>query len=122
MKNDNNLGNKKRKKINKIKEELARLREKLSASENKQPLSSLKPKSKKIQAKTKQAKSQKFQVIEAQSKPESQNSNIDKTKTNNKSISSKTHNTAKTNNQKQIFYKAKHLLEHELYDRNTQHL
>ena len=69
MKNDNNMGNKKRKKINKIKEELARLREKLSASENKQPSSSLKPKPKKIQAKTKQAKSQKFQVIEAQSKP-----------------------------------------------------
>ena len=64
------MGNKKRKKINKIKEELARLREKLSASENKQPSSSLKPKPKKIQAKTKQAKSQKFQVIEAQSKPE----------------------------------------------------
>ncbi len=68
MKNDNNLGNKKRKKINKIKEELARLREKLSASENKQPSSSLKPRPKKIQAKTKQAKSQKFQVIEAQRK------------------------------------------------------
>ena len=68
MKNDNNMGNKKRKKINKIKEELARLREKLSASENKQPSSSLKPKPKKIQAKTKQAKSQKFQVIEAQRK------------------------------------------------------
>jgi len=68
VKNDSNLGNKKRKKINKIKEELARLREKLSASENKQPSSSLKPKSKKIQAKTKQAKSQKFQVIEAQRK------------------------------------------------------
>ncbi len=68
MKNDSNLGNKKRKKINKIKEELARLREKLSASENKQPSSSLKPKPKKIQAKTKQAKSQKFQVIEAQRK------------------------------------------------------
>jgi len=68
MKNDNNLGNPKLKKINKIKEELARLREKLSASENKQPSSSLKPKPKKIQAKTKQAKSQKFQVIEAQSK------------------------------------------------------
>jgi len=47
---------------------LARLREKLSASENKQPSSSLKPKPKKIQAKTKQAKSQKFQVIEAQRK------------------------------------------------------
>jgi len=62
------MGNKKRKKINKIKEELARLREKLSASENKQPSSSLKPKPKKIQAKTKQAKSQKFQVIEAQRK------------------------------------------------------
>jgi len=68
VKNDSNLGNKKQKKINKIKEELARLREKLSASENKQPSSSLKPKSKKIQAKTKQAKSQKFQVIEAQRK------------------------------------------------------
>ena len=64
------MGNKKRKKINKIKEELARLREKLSASENKQPSSSLKPKPKKIQAKTKQAKSQKFQVIEAQRKAE----------------------------------------------------
>ena len=70
MKNDNNLGNPKLKKINKIKEELARLREKLSASENKQPSSSLKPKPKKIQAKTRQAKNKKFQVIEAQSKPE----------------------------------------------------
>ena len=70
MKNDNNLGNPKLKKINKIKEELARLREKLSASENKQPSSSLKPKSKKIQAKTKQAKNKKSRVIEAQSKPE----------------------------------------------------
>ena len=70
MKNDNNLGNPKLKKINKIKEELARLREKLSASENKQSSSSLKPKSKKIQAKTRQAKNKKFQVIEAQSKPE----------------------------------------------------
>ena len=70
MKNDNNLGNKKRKKINKIKEELARLREKLSVSENKQSSFSLRSKSKKIQAKTRQAKNKKFQVIEAQSKPE----------------------------------------------------
>ena len=70
MKNDNNLGNPKLKKINKIKEELARLREKLSASENKQPSSSLKPKPKKIQAKTRQAKNKKFQVIEAQRKAE----------------------------------------------------
>jgi len=62
------MGNKKRKKINKIKEELARLREKLSASENKQSSFSSRSKSKKIQAKTKQAKSQKFQVIEAQRK------------------------------------------------------
>ena len=68
MKNDNNLGNPKLKKINKIKEELARLREKLSASENKQSSFSSRSKSKKIQAKTKQAKSQKFQVIEAQRK------------------------------------------------------
>ena len=68
MKNDNNLGNPKLKKINKIKEELARLREKLSASENKQSSFSSSSKSKKIQAKTKQAKSQKFQVIEAQRK------------------------------------------------------
>jgi len=68
VKNDSNLGNKKRKKINKIKEELARLREKLSASENKQSSFSSRSKSKKIQAKTKQAKSQKFQVIEAQRK------------------------------------------------------
>jgi len=70
VKNDNNLGNKKRKKINKIKEELARLREKLSVSENKQSSFSLRSKSKKIQAKTRQAKNKKFQVIEAQSKPE----------------------------------------------------
>ena len=68
MKNDSNLGNKKRKKINKIKEELARLREKLSASENTQSSFSSRSKSKKIQAKTKQAKSQKSQVIEAQRK------------------------------------------------------
>ena len=70
MKNDNNLGNPKLKKINKIKEELARLREKLSASENKQSSFSLKPKFKKIQDKTKQAKNKKSRVIEAQSKPE----------------------------------------------------
>ena len=68
MKNDSNMGNKKRKKINKIKEELARLREKLSASENKQSSFSSRSKPKKIQAKTKQAKSQKSQVIEAQRK------------------------------------------------------
>jgi len=70
MKNDNNLGNQKRKKINKIKEELARLREKLSASENKQSSFSSRSKSKKIQAKTRQAKNKKFQVIEAQRKAE----------------------------------------------------
>ncbi len=68
VKNDNNMGNKKRKKINKIKEELARLREKLSASENKQSSFSSLPKSKKIQAKTRQVKNKKFQVIEAQRK------------------------------------------------------
>ena len=49
MKNDNNLGNPKLKKINKIKEELARLREKLDSSENRQSSFSSKPKSKKIQ-------------------------------------------------------------------------
>ena len=70
MKNDSNLGNKKRMKINKIKEELARLREKLSASENKQSSFSSRPKFKKIQAKTRQVKNKKFQVIEAQRKAE----------------------------------------------------
>ena len=70
MKNDSNLGNKKRKKINKIKEELARLREKLSVSENKQSSFSSRSKPKKIQAKTRQAKNKKFQVIEAQRKAE----------------------------------------------------
>jgi len=69
VKNDSKLGNKKQKKINKIKEELARLREKLSVSENKQSSFSSRSKPKKIQAKTKQAKSQKSQVIEAQRKP-----------------------------------------------------
>jgi len=68
VKNDSNLGNKKRKKINKIKEELARLREKLSASENKQSSFSLRSKFKKIQAKTRQAENKKFQVIEVQRK------------------------------------------------------
>ena len=68
MKNNNKLGNKKEKKINKIKEQLERLRAKLNASENKQSSFSSKPKFKKIQAKTKQAKSQKFQVIGAQRK------------------------------------------------------
>jgi len=68
VKNDSNPGNKKQKKINKIKKELELLRAKLSASENKQSSFSLRSKFKKIQAKTKQAKSQKFQVIEAQRK------------------------------------------------------
>ena len=68
MKNDSNLGNKKRKKINKIKEELARLREKLSASENKQSSFSSRPKFKKIQAKTRQVENKKFQVVEAERK------------------------------------------------------
>jgi len=68
VKNDNNLGNKKRKKINKIKEQLALLRAKLSASENKQSSFSLRSKFKKIQAKTRQAENKKFQVIEVQRK------------------------------------------------------
>ena len=68
MKNNNKLGNKKEKKINKIKEQLERLRAKLNASENKQSSFSLKPKFKKIQDKTKQAKNKKFQVIEPQRK------------------------------------------------------
>jgi len=68
VKNDNNLGNKKRKKINKIKEQLEQLRAKLSASENKQSSFSSKPKFKKIQAKTEQAKNKKFQVIEPKRK------------------------------------------------------
>jgi len=59
VKNDNNSGNKKDKKINKIKEQLARLRAKLKADAEKQtePTSKLKPK------KSKQVK------IEAQPKP-----------------------------------------------------
>jgi len=68
VKNNNKLGNKKEKKINKIKEQLERLRAKLNASENNQSSFSSKPKFKKIQAKTKQAKNKKFQVIEAQRK------------------------------------------------------
>jgi len=68
VKNNNKLGNKKEKKINKIKEQLERLRAKLNASENKQSSFSSKPKFKKIQAKTKQAKNKKFQVIEPQRK------------------------------------------------------
>jgi len=68
VKNNKNLGNKKLKNINKIKEQLERLRAKLNASENKQLSFSSKPKFKKIQAKTKQAKNKKFQVIEAKKK------------------------------------------------------
>jgi hypothetical protein len=68
VKNNNKLGNKKEKKINKIKEQLERLRAKLNASENNQSSFSSKPKFKKIQAKTKQAKNKKFQVIEPKRK------------------------------------------------------
>ena len=49
MKNNNKLGNKKEKKINKIKEQLEQLRAKLNASENKQSSFSSKTKFKKIQ-------------------------------------------------------------------------
>ena len=70
MKNDNNLGNKKRKKINKIKEELARLREKLSASENKQSSFTSKPKLKKVESEIEQARSTKTKVIRVKSKAE----------------------------------------------------
>ena len=68
MKNDSNLGNKKQKKINKIKEQLEQLRAKLSASKNKQSSFSSKPEFKKIQAKTRQVENKKFQVIEAERK------------------------------------------------------
>jgi len=68
VKNDSKLGEKKEKKINKIKEQLERLRAKLNASENKQSSFSSKPKFKKIQAKTEQAKNKKFQVIEPKRK------------------------------------------------------
>ena len=68
MKNDSKLGEKKQKKINKIKEQLARLREKLNASETNQPSFSSKPEFKKIKAKTKQTKNKKIQVKEAKKK------------------------------------------------------
>ena len=63
MKNDSKLGNKKQKKINKIKDQLALLRAKLKASENKQSLSPSKPKLKKIKSETKQAENKKIKVI-----------------------------------------------------------
>ena len=63
MKNDSKLGNKKQKKINKIKDQLARLRASLKASENKQSLSPPKPKLKKIKSETKQAENKKIKVI-----------------------------------------------------------
>ena len=68
MKNNKNLGNKKLKNINKIKEQLEQLRAKLSASKNKQSSFSSKPEFKKIQAKTRQVENKKFQVIEAERK------------------------------------------------------
>nr|AIF15411.1 transcriptional regulator [uncultured marine thaumarchaeote KM3_70_D05] len=68
VKNDSKLGEKKQKKINKIKEQLARLREKLNASETNQPSFSSKPEFKKIKAKTKQTKNKKIQVKEAKKK------------------------------------------------------
>jgi len=63
VKNDSKLGNKKQKKINKIKDQLARLRASLKASENKQSLSPPKPKLKKIKSETKQAENKKIKVI-----------------------------------------------------------
>ena len=63
MKNDSKLGEKKQKKINKIKDQLARLRASLKASENKQSLSPSKPKLKKIKSETKQAENKKIKVI-----------------------------------------------------------
>jgi len=63
VKNDSKLGNKKQKKINKIKDQLARLRASLKASENKQSLSPSKPKLKKIKSETKQAENKKIKVI-----------------------------------------------------------
>ena len=63
MKNDSKLGNKKQKKINKIKDQLAQLRAKLKASENKQSLPPSKPKLKKIKSETKQAENKKIKII-----------------------------------------------------------
>ena len=68
MKNDSKLGNKKQKKINKIKDQLALLRAKLKASENKQSLSPSKPKLKKIKSETKQAENKKIKVKEVKRK------------------------------------------------------
>jgi len=62
VKNDSNLGNKKQKKINKIKEQLARLREKL-ASENKHPSLPSKSKFKKTKDKPKQPKKEEIKVL-----------------------------------------------------------
>ena len=63
MKNSKDSGNKKEKRINKIKEKLARLRAKLDASENKQPSVIPNPKPKKIKIKTGQADSKKIKAI-----------------------------------------------------------
>ena len=70
MKNDSKLGNKKRKKINKIKDQLDRLRAKLKASENKQSSFPSKPKLKKIKSETKQAENKKIKVKEVKRKRE----------------------------------------------------
>ena len=70
MKNDSNLGNKKQKKINKIKDQLAQLRAKLKASENKQSSFPSKPKLKKIKSETKQVENKKIKVIEVKKKAE----------------------------------------------------
>jgi len=63
VKNSKDSGNKKEKRINKIKEKLARLRAKLDASENKQPSVIPNPKPKKIKIKTGQADSKKIKAI-----------------------------------------------------------
>ena len=68
MKNDSNPGNKKQKKINKIRDQLAQLRAKLKASENKQSSFTSKPKLEKVKTKTKQAENKKIKIIEAKKK------------------------------------------------------
>jgi hypothetical protein len=70
VKNDSNMGNKKQKKINKIKDQLAQLRAKLKASENRQSSFSPKPGLKKIKSTIKQAENKKITVIETKRKVE----------------------------------------------------
>ena len=64
MKNDKDLGNKKEKRINKIKDQLARLRAKLDTP----PTPPTEPTSKEIKTKTEEIKNKKIKVTDPKSK------------------------------------------------------